>query len=142
MTNQKDWDCTVSVALLQCCLSVLQMRFIAERAWAQRYLWQREGSVLGYAASPYSSSPLDDDTWPVWHTSLGGIALQCLRCCLLLPAQGSEGLGKAIALALAKQGLHLVLVSRSQQKLNSAAAEIKAKYPDVQVCCRAPGLQQ
>lgn len=41
---------------------------------------------------------------------------------------GTDGLGKAYAKALAARGLDIVLVSRSQEKLNSVAAEIKEAY--------------
>ena len=46
---------------------------------------------------------------------------------------GSEGLGKATAAALAKRGLNIILVSRSQQQLDSAAAEIRSQHPGVEV---------
>jgi hypothetical protein len=51
----------------------------------------------------------------------------------LVQLPGSEGLGKATAAALAKRGLNIVLVSRSQQKLDSAAAEIRSQHPGVEV---------
>ncbi|XP_043277462.1 very-long-chain 3-oxoacyl-CoA reductase [Venturia canescens] len=41
---------------------------------------------------------------------------------------GTDGLGKAYAKALAARGLDIVLVSRSQDKLDSVAAEIKEAY--------------
>ena len=40
----------------------------------------------------------------------------------------SEGIGKGYALELAKQGLNVVLMSRSQEKLEKVAAEIRDKY--------------
>lgn len=49
---------------------------------------------------------------------------------------GSEGLGKAIAAALARQGLNIILVSRSQDKLDAAAADIRAQHPGVEVVVR------
>lgn len=40
----------------------------------------------------------------------------------------TDGLGKAFAEALAEQGIHIVLVSRSLSKLKDVAAEIERKY--------------
>jgi 3-oxoacyl-[acyl-carrier protein] reductase len=37
---------------------------------------------------------------------------------------GSAGIGKAIALALAREGAHVAIASRSQERLDAAAAEI------------------
>lgn len=53
---------------------------------------------------------------------------------------GSEGIGKAVAAELAGYGLNVVLVSRSQNKLNAAAAEIRTKHPTVQVKTYAADL--
>jgi NADP-dependent 3-hydroxy acid dehydrogenase YdfG len=46
---------------------------------------------------------------------------------------GSEGVGKAIAAELARHGLNVLLVSRSQAKLEAAAAEIRGRHSSVQV---------
>lgn len=54
--------------------------------------------------------------------------------CRFCSASGSEGIGKAVAAELAGVGLNVVLVSRSQDKLDAAADEIKQKHPAVQVC--------
>ena len=43
----------------------------------------------------------------------------------------TDGIGKAYAFALAKCNLNIVLVSRTQSKLDTVAAEIVAKYPEV-----------
>src|ERR1017187_7951763 len=43
---------------------------------------------------------------------------------------GSKGLGKAMALALAKEGASLALVSRDRGNLESVAAEAKATAKD------------
>jgi NAD(P)-dependent dehydrogenase (short-subunit alcohol dehydrogenase family) len=43
---------------------------------------------------------------------------------------GSKGLGKAMALALAKEGANLALVSRDRGKLETVAAEAVAAAPD------------
>ena len=42
---------------------------------------------------------------------------------------GSDGIGKGFAFALAKRGMHLVLVSRTKSKLDAVAAEIRSKFP-------------
>jgi hypothetical protein len=65
------------------------------------------------------------------HTRAIEIPLQSHWQTLYTP--GSEGLGKATAAALAKRGLNIILVSRSQQKLDSAAAEIRSQHPGVEV---------
>ncbi|KAJ7594608.1 3-ketoacyl-CoA reductase [Mycena floridula] len=43
----------------------------------------------------------------------------------------SDGIGKEFALQLAKAGFSIVLVARNQQLLDSTAAEITSKYPQV-----------
>ncbi|RLN67881.1 hypothetical protein BBJ28_00023148 [Nothophytophthora sp. Chile5] len=45
----------------------------------------------------------------------------------------TDGIGKALAMELAKKGMNVVLMSRTLQKLEDARAEILAKYPKVQV---------
>lgn len=45
----------------------------------------------------------------------------------------TDGIGKAMAFEFAKKGLNVVLLSRSQDKLDDCAKEIKAKYPRVDV---------
>lgn len=45
----------------------------------------------------------------------------------------TDGIGKAFAMALARKGLNIVLISRSQSKLDAVAEEIKDKFQDVQV---------
>jgi short-subunit dehydrogenase len=46
----------------------------------------------------------------------------------------SSGIGKATALAFAKAGIHLVLLSRSQAKLEAVAAEAEQSGVKAQVC--------
>jgi short-subunit dehydrogenase len=46
------------------------------------------------------------------------------KCALITGA--SSGIGRVTAIALAKQGVHLILVSRSLEKLTAVAAEVKA----------------
>ena len=43
----------------------------------------------------------------------------------------TDGIGKAYALALAKKGINVVLVSRSPYKLQNVAAEIEQKFTGV-----------
>lgn len=45
----------------------------------------------------------------------------------------TDGIGKAMAFEFAKQGLNVILISRTQSKLDECAKEIKAKYPKVDV---------
>ena len=56
---------------------------------------------------------------------------------LLLPVAvvtgGTDGIGKGMAFAFAKAGLNVVLISRSKDKLDECAAELKSKYTKVDV---------
>mmetsp|Transcript_48915 Transcript_48915/g.62784 ORF Transcript_48915/g.62784 Transcript_48915/m.62784 type:complete len:313 (+) Transcript_48915:52-990(+) len=45
----------------------------------------------------------------------------------------TDGIGQAIAFELAKKGLHIILLSRTEAKLAATAKEISAKYPNIQV---------
>ncbi|CAK4490989.1 unnamed protein product [Aphanomyces euteiches] len=45
----------------------------------------------------------------------------------------TDGIGKAQAIELARKGLNIVLISRTQSKLDEVAKEITAKYSSVQV---------
>jgi 17beta-estradiol 17-dehydrogenase / very-long-chain 3-oxoacyl-CoA reductase len=45
----------------------------------------------------------------------------------------TDGIGKAMAFEFAKQGMNVVLISRSKDKLEDCSAELKAKYPKVDV---------
>ncbi len=45
----------------------------------------------------------------------------------------TDGIGKAIAFELAKKGENIVLISRSQEKLEACRTELLAKYPKVEV---------
>ncbi|CAJ1938235.1 unnamed protein product [Sphenostylis stenocarpa] len=45
----------------------------------------------------------------------------------------TDGIGKAFACELAQRGLNLILVSRTFQKLEAVAREIKAKHPNARV---------
>lgn len=45
----------------------------------------------------------------------------------------TDGIGKALAMELARKGVNVVLMSRTQKKLEDVRAEILAKYPKVQV---------
>ncbi|MFI9384442.1 SDR family oxidoreductase [Kutzneria sp. NPDC052558] len=49
----------------------------------------------------------------------------------------SRGIGKAIAFALAAQGVHVVLSSRKQDSLDEVAAELRAAQPDAKVLAKA-----
>ena len=45
----------------------------------------------------------------------------------------TDGIGKALAMELARKGMNVVLMSRTQSRLKDARAEILSKYPKVQV---------
>ncbi|CAI5729853.1 unnamed protein product [Hyaloperonospora brassicae] len=45
----------------------------------------------------------------------------------------TDGIGKALAMELARKGMNVVLVSRTQSRLEDVRAEIQRKYPTAQV---------
>ncbi|KAJ0809256.1 putative very-long-chain 3-oxoacyl-CoA reductase [Helianthus annuus] len=45
----------------------------------------------------------------------------------------TDGIGKAFAFQLAQKGLHLILVSRNQAKLNQVSNEILSVYPSIKI---------
>jgi len=45
----------------------------------------------------------------------------------------TDGIGKAMAFELARKGVHIVLISRSIDKLDATAKELKDDYPDIEV---------
>lgn len=45
----------------------------------------------------------------------------------------TDGIGKAFAYQLAKEGLHLVLISRSSNKLKAVSEEIRSHFPNTQI---------
>jgi 17beta-estradiol 17-dehydrogenase / very-long-chain 3-oxoacyl-CoA reductase len=45
----------------------------------------------------------------------------------------TDGIGKAMAMELARKGLNIYLISRSQEKLDATSKEILDKYPKVEV---------
>ncbi|MGC6445398.1 MAG: SDR family NAD(P)-dependent oxidoreductase [Rubripirellula sp.] len=65
---------------------------------------------------------------------LPGIKLFDLSGRVAVVTGGSKGLGAAMASGLASAGADLVLVSRHQEELESAAKQIKSQY-DVQITC-------
>ena len=48
----------------------------------------------------------------------------------------TDGIGKAMAFELARKGLNVILISRSQEKLEASAVELRTKYPKVEVSDR------
>jgi hypothetical protein len=61
------------------------------------------------------------------------LSLTLLLLVMPVHCTGSEGIGKAVAAGLAAQGMHLVLVSRSQAKLDAAAQDIQQHWPHIEV---------
>lgn len=45
----------------------------------------------------------------------------------------TDGIGKAMAFEFAKKGLSVVLISRSQEKLNECSVELQARHPKAEV---------
>ena len=46
----------------------------------------------------------------------------------------SRGIGRAIALALAAEGVHLGLFGRDTDRCDALAADLKKKYPELRTC--------
>ncbi|MEC8473659.1 MAG: SDR family NAD(P)-dependent oxidoreductase, partial [Planctomycetota bacterium] len=65
---------------------------------------------------------------------LPGIKLFELSGRVAVVTGGSKGLGAAMASGLASAGADLVLVSRHQEELESAAEQIKSQF-NVQITC-------
>jgi len=60
--------------------------------------------------------------------------MESLENKLAVVTGASKGIGKGIAIALAKQGCKLILASRDEEKMNAVAAEITAAGGRAQVC--------
>lgn len=56
-------------------------------------------------------------------------------CFIKVVTGATDGLGKAYARQLAGRGLDVVLISRTQSKLDATADEIRAEYPGREVRC-------
>lgn len=59
--------------------------------------------------------------------------LICSRCRLPHFVAMLDGIGKAMAFQMAKKGMNVLLISRTETKLVDAEAELKARYPSVSV---------
>ena len=55
-----------------------------------------------------------------------------MRALNLAVTGATDGIGKAVATQLAKRGVSVMLVSRTKQRLDETAAEIKASCPSVE----------
>ena len=60
--------------------------------------------------------------------------MQSLDNKLAVVTGASKGIGKGIAIALAKQGCKVILASRDEEKMNTVAAKIRAAGGQVEVC--------
>jgi 17beta-estradiol 17-dehydrogenase / very-long-chain 3-oxoacyl-CoA reductase len=45
----------------------------------------------------------------------------------------ADGIGKAFAFELARKGMNVFLISRTESKLKDVQGEIQSKYPNVKV---------
>lgn len=59
----------------------------------------------------------------------------CARYCVQVVTGATDGLGKAYARQLAGRGMDVVLISRTQAKLEATAEEIRAEHPGRRVKC-------
>lgn len=53
---------------------------------------------------------------------------------------GSQGIGKALAMACAKRGMNLLIIALDNEHLQNAVSEIKTAYPGIQVHCLGMNL--
>jgi len=105
--------------------------------------------VHAVMAAPVSKEALILAALAVGAASLASFALGVLRsvyALLLRPGKNlrkmghwavvtgaTDGIGKAFCFELARKGLNILMISRTQSKLDDCAAEVKAKYPSVDV---------
>lgn len=98
------------------------------------------GAALGYAASAMAVVGVACTVYAL-HAVLRFVWVYLLRPASSFKAYNptgaswaivtgaSEGIGRAFALSLAKRGMHVVLVSRSRDKLDAVANDITGLYP-------------
>lgn len=80
----------------------------------------------------------DVETCITWQDLIGQVGYiqfnKLFKSVLLLVVTGStDGIGKAYAFEIAKHGFNLVLISRSQQKLDAVAQEIHEAHPQITI---------
>ncbi|WIA21563.1 hypothetical protein OEZ85_000757 [Tetradesmus obliquus] len=104
--------------------------------------WKSRFAVLGVAASAVLAAKALRQLWLFAELGLLNPPVQKFKGAWALVTGGSEGVGKAVAAELARNGINVLLVSRSQAKLDAAAADIKRQHSDVQVRTFAADLTQ
>ncbi|WIA41990.1 hypothetical protein OEZ86_009291 [Tetradesmus obliquus] len=104
--------------------------------------WKSRFAVLGVAASAVLAAKALRQLWLFAELGLLNPPVQKFKGEWALVTGGSEGVGKAVAAELARNGINVLLVSRSQAKLDAAAADIKRQHSDVQVRTFAADLTQ
>jgi 17beta-estradiol 17-dehydrogenase / very-long-chain 3-oxoacyl-CoA reductase len=57
----------------------------------------------------------------------------CIDCSIAIITGATDGIGKAFAFELAKKGLNILIIARSQDKLESTKKELTDKYPKIEV---------
>lgn len=70
---------------------------------------------------------------PVSFLGLNVISLCDARTSPVPLCDLEDGIGKAMSLGLAKKGLNVLLISRTESKLMDTSAELKSKHPNVAV---------
>lgn len=68
--------------------------------------------------------------------------MQTLHGKTALITGAGKGLGKAMALALANEGVNLLLISRTLSDIEKVAAEVQALHPDVLVQIAAADISK
>ncbi|KAF8061903.1 EGF1 [Scenedesmus sp. PABB004] len=102
--------------------------------------WKGRLAVLGGAAAIAVAVEAARLLWLRAQLSFGPVLVKRWAGETAVVTGGSEGVGKAVAAELARAGLNVLLVSRSQCKLDAAAADIRAAHPGVQVTTHAADL--
>jgi hypothetical protein len=93
-------------------------------------------TIAGYAAFIYLFAKILQTLYNIVFPYLFAVPqnLQVLAGARWAIVTGStDGIGKAYAMELAKKNFNIVLISRSSDKLNEVANEIRQKYDNVEV---------
>ncbi|MBA0765893.1 hypothetical protein Gotri_015005, partial [Gossypium trilobum] len=77
----------------------------------------RSISLLNWVFTTFLRSPKNLNNYGSWALITGA----------------TDGIGKAFANQLARQGLNLILVSRNLNKLKTVSAEIRAQFPHLKI---------
>ncbi|CAD5216596.1 unnamed protein product [Bursaphelenchus xylophilus] len=92
--------------------------------------------AIGYAAVTLVLSKIASHVWQILYPYVIGAKKDLRKLAganTAVVTGATDGIGKAYAFELAKKGFNLVLISRTQSKLDETAKEITDKHSDVKV---------